>query len=42
MNSMLPPIKGFAGTKSHYMGEEICQDLGIELGKMNIQHFADG
>ena len=24
------------------MGEEICQDLGIELGKMNIQHFADG
>ena len=42
MNSMLPPIKVFAGTKSHYMGEEICQDLGIELGKMNIQHFADG
>ena len=24
------------------MGEEICKDLGIELGKMNIQHFADG
>lgn len=42
MNPNLPPIKVFAGTKSHYMGEEICKDLGIELGKMNILHFADG
>lgn len=42
MNALLPPIKVFAGTKSRYMGEEICQELGIELGKMNIQHFADG
>ena len=42
MNPMLPPIKVFAGEKSHYMGEEICKDLGIELGKMNILHFADG
>ena len=24
------------------MAEEICQELGIELGKMNITHFADG
>lgn len=24
------------------MAEEICKDLGIELGQMNIQHFADG
>lgn len=24
------------------MAEEICQHLGVELGKMNIQHFADG
>ncbi len=24
------------------MGEEICKHLGIELGKMNVQHFADG
>lgn len=39
---MLPPIKIFAGTKSRYMAEAICKDLGIELGKMNIQHFADG
>ena len=42
MNPNLPPIKVFAGTKSQYMGEEICKHLGIELGKMNIQHFADG
>lgn len=42
MNSSLPPIKVFAGTKSRYMAEEICKDLGIELGKMNIQRFADG
>ena len=24
------------------MAEEICKDLGVELGKMNIQYFADG
>ncbi len=42
MNSVIHPIKIFAGTKSRYMGEEICKDLGIELGKMNITHFADG
>ena len=42
MNPILPPIKVFAGTKSRYMAEEICKELGIELGKMNIQHFADG
>ncbi len=38
----LPPIKVFAGTKSQYMAKEICRELGCELGKMNIQHFADG
>lgn len=42
MNSLIHPIKIFAGTKSRYMAEEICRDLGIELGKMNITHFADG
>lgn len=42
MKSSVHPIKIFAGTNSRYMGEEICKDLGIELGKMNIQHFADG
>lgn len=35
-------IKVFSGTKSRYMAEEICNELGIELGKMNIQYFADG
>jgi len=38
----LPPIKVFSGTRSTYMAEEICQELGCELGKMNIQYFADG
>lgn len=42
MIDTLPPIKVFAGTKSQYMAEEICRDLGCELGKMNIQYFADG
>ena len=42
MKSIIHPIKIFSGTKSHYMAEEICSELGIELGKMNITHFADG
>ena len=42
MNSVNHPIKIFAGTKSRYMGEEICKNLGMKLGEMNIQHFADG
>ena len=40
--SNLPPYKVFAGTNSQYMAEEICQHLGVELGKMNIMKFADG
>ena len=39
---MLPPFKVFSGRKSHYMAEEICKELGVELGKMNTQQFADG
>ena len=35
-------FKVFSGTKSRYVAEEIAHDLGVELGKMNIQHFADG
>jgi ribose-phosphate pyrophosphokinase len=42
MSNSLPPFKIFSGTKSHYLAEQICQDLGVELGKMNIQYFADG
>lgn len=40
--STLPPFKVFSGTNSRYMAEEICKELGVELGKMNIQYFADG
>ena len=42
MDNFLPPFKIFSGTNSRYMAEEICQCLGVELGQMNIQHFADG
>lgn len=35
-------FKVFSGTKSHYVASEIAHDLGVELGKMNIIHFADG
>lgn len=36
------PIKIFSGTATHYLGEKICKSLGVEMGKMNIQKFADG
>ncbi|MDE6268642.1 MAG: ribose-phosphate pyrophosphokinase [Muribaculaceae bacterium] len=42
MSQLLPPFKVFSGTRSRYVAEEICKDLGVELGNMNIQHFADG
>ena len=42
MSSNLPPIKIFAGSRSHYLGESICRELGIELGKMKTEFFADG
>lgn len=35
-------FKVFSGTKSLYVASEIAHDLGVELGKMNILHFADG
>ena len=35
-------FKVFSGTKSLYVATEIAHDLGVELGKMNILHFADG
>ncbi len=38
----LAPFKIFSGTKSMYLAEQICKNLGVELGKMNIQYFADG
>ena len=42
MSTNSHPIKVFAGTKSHYLGESICKELGIELGKMKTEYFADG
>lgn len=42
MSTSLPPIKVFAGTNSRYLGDSICKDLGIELGSMHVDHFADG
>ncbi len=39
---MLPPYKVFSARNSRYMAEEICKELGVELGKMNTQQFADG
>lgn len=35
-------FKVFSGTNSLYVANEIAHDLGVELGKMNILHFADG
>ncbi|WP_101689815.1 ribose-phosphate pyrophosphokinase [Dysgonomonas massiliensis] len=40
MESM--PFKIFAGTNSRYLAEKICANLGCPLGKMNVEHFADG
>ena len=42
MDTSLSPFKIFSGTKSRYMAEEICKELGVELGSMKIEHFADG
>ena len=42
MDTTLSPFKIFSGTKSRYMAEEICKELGVELGSMKIEHFADG
>ncbi len=42
MSNSLPPFKVFSGTNSKYIAEEICKELNVPLGKMNILHFADG
>ena len=36
------PYMVFAGTKSRYLAEEICKELGCKLGQMNTTYFADG
>ena len=35
-------FKVFSGTNSRYLAEKICNSLQCPLGKMKIQHFADG
>ena len=35
-------FKVFSGTKSHYLAEKICQQLGCELGNLSITKFSDG
>jgi len=40
--SSYTPFLVFSGTNSRYLAEKICVGLGCPLGKMNIQHFADG
>lgn len=42
MDTPTPNFKIFSGEASKYMAEEICKELGVELGKMKIEHFADG
>lgn len=42
MDTPTPNFKVFAGEASRYMAEEICKELGVELGNMKIDHFADG
>ncbi len=36
------PYKVFAGSNGISIAKRICQHLGCELGKINIQHFSDG
>ena len=35
-------LKVFSGTNSRYVALKIAKALGVELGKINISHFADG
>ena len=35
-------MKVFSGTNSRYVAQRIAEQLGVELGRINISHFADG
>ena len=35
-------VKVFSGTKSQYLAEKICKNLGVELGQLEITYFSDG
>lgn len=41
-NSVKPSFKVFSGTNTNYLAEQICKELDVELGQMNITYFADG
>ena len=36
------PYKVFAGSKGGALAKRICEYLGCEQGKVNIEHFSDG
>jgi ribose-phosphate pyrophosphokinase len=36
------PIKFFAGRESRYIGEQIANKFGVELGKSSVTVFSDG
>ena len=36
------PFLVFSGSQSRHLTEQICKHLGCPVGRMNIQHFADG
>jgi len=40
--SIHTPFLVFSGTKSRYLAEKICNSLNCPLGRMNIEHYADG
>jgi ribose-phosphate pyrophosphokinase len=42
MGSKTHPLKVFSCRRSNYLAEEICKNLGIELGKSSCPSFADG
>ncbi len=42
MNTNANNIAIFAGSASHHLAEQIAEGLGIKLGDMEIEHFADG
>ena len=35
-------FKVFSGTKTRYLAEKICDNLGCKLGDVSITYFSDG
>lgn len=40
--SLTAPIKLFSGEKTKYLAKDIADKYGVDLGKINTQHFSDG